>query len=246
VVASRGSVFTVRRGHSRYLDDPGLVETRRQEAIAFFHVNQVGRTAVERVVALFFSVAAIAGSVGVAAGTPDVVLPLPPLLFLLLSYMFQQYADLTVLGIARRRLEELVNRRIGGKGLIYETAVAEVRKSPPLKRSVRVLQSLLGVVVVGATAVGAVVAINDHNTSILIGFVAGSALAAGSAGYSYWHMLISGRETRTALAKQGLDDRNAVWLPARLYYEVVKAKHRGEFEQETVERLIRSGIEASA
>jgi hypothetical protein len=223
-----------------------LVETRRQEAIAFFHVNQAGRTAVERVVALFFSVAAIAGSVGVAADTPEVVLPLPSLLFLLLSYMFQQYADLTVLGTARRRLEELVNYRIGGKGLIYETAIAEVRKSPPLKRSMRLLQSLLGVVVIGATAVGTIVAVNNHNTPILLGFVAGTILAAGSAGYSYWHMFISGKATRATLAKQGLDDRNAVWLPARLHSEVMKAKRCSELEQEVLERLIRSGLRASA
>jgi len=74
------------------LDDRTVAETRPEEAIVFFQVNQAGRTAVERVVALFFSVTAIAGSVGVAAGTPDVVLPLPPLLLLLLSCMFQRYA----------------------------------------------------------------------------------------------------------------------------------------------------------
>ncbi len=228
------------------LDDPRLVETRRQEAIAFFQVNQAGRTAVERVVALFFSVAAIAGSVGVAAGTPDVVLPLPPLLLLLLSYMFQQYGDLTVLGRARRHLEELVNDSIGGKGLIYEIAVADVRKTVPLMRSMRVLQSMLGIVVVGATAVGAVVAIRDHNAAILLGFCAGTALAAASAGYSYLHMLISGRETDKVLARQGLDDRSGVWLSADLYREAMETKQGGELEQEALERLLRDGIAASA
>lgn len=119
-----------------------LSSARREEAITLFQVNQAGRTAVERVVALFFSVAAIAGSVGIAAGTPDVVLPLPALLLLLLSYMFQQYADLTVLGTARRHLEDLVNEGLGGKALIYETAVAQIRQTSPLVRSVRLLQDI--------------------------------------------------------------------------------------------------------
>jgi hypothetical protein len=236
----------MRRPHSRYLDDPGLVESRRQEAIAFFQVNQAGRNAVERVVALFFSVAAIAGSVGVAAGTPDVVLPLPSLLFLLLSYMFQQYGDLTVLGTARRHLEDLVNVRVGGKGLIYETAVAEVRKSAPLVWSVRLLQSLLGVVVIGAFVVGLKVAIDDHEPWILIGFALATTLSAASAGYSYWHMLISGREADKVLSEQGLDDRRAVWIPADLHREAIKAKRGGELEQQALERLLRGGIESEA
>ena len=150
------------------------IQTRREEAIAFFHVNQTGRNAVERVVALFFSVAAIAGSVGVAAGTPDVLLPLPALLFLLLSYMFQQYADLTVLGCTRRRLEDLVNSEIGAKGLVYETAVAQIRQVNPLVRSVRFLQALLGVVVLGAFAVATAVAFRDHDTLILVGYLCGT------------------------------------------------------------------------
>jgi len=147
-----------------------------------------------------------------------------------------------VLGRARRHLEELVNDRIGGKGLIYEIAVADVRKTAPLKRSMRVLQSMLGIVVIGATVVGAAVAIGDHDAAILFGFAAGTALAAGSAGYSYWHMLISARETDKILARQGLDDRNGVWLPADLYREAMSTRHGGELEQETLERVLRAGI----
>ncbi|HET9593330.1 MAG TPA: hypothetical protein VFP17_10475, partial [Solirubrobacterales bacterium] len=164
--------------------DADRIQTRREEAIAFFHVNQTGRNAVERVVALFFSVAAIAGSVGVAAGTPDVLLPLPALLFLLLSYMFQQYADLTVLGCARRRLEDLVNSELEAKGLVYETAVAQIRQVNPLVRSVRLLQGLLGLVVLAALIVATVVAVREHDSLILVGYSCGTLLAILSFGYS--------------------------------------------------------------
>jgi hypothetical protein len=221
------------------------VQTRQEEAIAFFHVNQAGRSAVERVVALFFSVAAIAGSVGVAAGTPDVLLPLPALLFLLLSYMFQQYSDLTVLGGARRRLEDLVNEHLEAKGLIYETAVAQIRQVPPLANSIRLLQGLLGVVVLGATGVATVIAFQDHDALIIIGYLLGTVVAMASALYSYLHMLRTPAICAEKLAEQGLDDDRLVWVSSVLFDEVLEAADSGELQRQTFERLIRRGLSKS-
>jgi len=218
------------------------VQTWREEAIAFFQVNQNGRNAIERVVALFFSVAAIAGSVGVAAGTPDVLLPLPALLFLLLSYMFQQYSDLTVLGSARRRLEDLVNDQLGTKGLIYETAVAQIRQVRPLVSSVRYLQGLLGAVVIGATIVASVVAMEDHNLLIGVGYAVGTMLALVSAAYSYAHMLRTPQITAEKLAQQGLDDDRLVWISSELFEEAQGAARGEELQRQTFERLIRLGL----
>ena len=221
------------------------MQVRREEAIAFFQVNQAGRTAVERVVALFFSVAAIAGSVGVAAQTPEVVLPLPPLLLLLLSYMFQQYGDLTVIGTARRHLEDLVNDRVGGKGLIYETAVAQIRQVPPLSRSMRMLQSLLGLIVLCATVAAAIVAVNDDDWRILVGFCGATLLAAISALYSFLHMHQSARQTDLKLAEQGLDDERMIWIPGELYREARSQAPGEELERQTFDRLIRSSLNPS-
>jgi hypothetical protein len=221
------------------------VQTRRDEAIAFFHVNQTGRSAIERVVALFFSVAAIAASVGVAAGTPDVLLPLPALLFLLLSYMFQQYSDLTVLGGARRRLEDLVNDQLGVKALVYETAVAQIRQVEPLVRSIRFLQGLLAAVVLGAMAVATVVAFRDHSALIRIAYVSGTILAIASALYSYVHVLRTPTIAAKKLAEQGLDDERLIWVSSDLFDEAQKAGANGELERQTFERLIRVGISRS-
>jgi hypothetical protein len=218
------------------------VETRREEAIAFFHVNQTGRNAVERVVALFFSVAAIAGSVGVAAGTPDVLLPLPALLFLLLSYMFQQYSDLTVLGGARRRLEDLVNEQLGAKALVYETAVAQIRQVPPLVNSVRLLQGLLGVIVLAATAVATVVAFDHHSALIPVAYLFGTAVAITSALYSYLHMLRTPSICAEKLAEQGLDEDRLIWVSSALFDEALAAARSGELQRQTFERLIRQGL----
>ena len=219
-----------------------LLETRRAEAIAFFQVNQAARNAVERVVALFFSVAAIAASVGVAAHTPYVVLPLPPLLLLLLSYMFQQYADLTVIGTARRRLEELVNDGCGGKGLLYETVVARIRKDPPLSRSVRFLQSMLLLMVIASMTAAFIVAIGDHDRRVLIGFVAATTLGLASFVYSWVHMLLSGPRTDHALSAQGLGNDRLVWISPELHRRVSEAALSSEPERQTVERLLERGL----
>jgi hypothetical protein len=221
---------------------PDLMQTRRDEAIAFFHVNQAARNAAERVVALFFTVTAIAGSIGVAAHNPDAVLPLPALLLLLVSYMFQQYADLTVIGTTRRRLEDLVNHEIGGDGLVYESTVAPIRKTPPLSHSMRFLQGLIFLIGIAATAAGAIVAIRDHNALILIGFSLATFLAAISCLYSYVHMQKSGDATTEKLAEDGLGDRCGVLLPVNLYREARDTASHGETESETFERLLQAAL----
>ena len=62
-----------------------LNEIRTIEAVALFQANQAGRNAIERVVALFLSVGAIAGTTAAATNSADAVLPLPAFLFLLFS-----------------------------------------------------------------------------------------------------------------------------------------------------------------
>lgn len=228
--------------HGTNIERRDLLQTRREEAIAFFHVNQAARNAAERVVTLFFAVAAIAGSVGAAAGTFDVVLPLPPLMLLLLSYMFQQYADLTIIGTARRRLEDLVNDQLGGEGLIYETIVAEIRKKPPLIHSLKLFQVLLGILVVAITVMAVIVAITNHDPLVLVVFGAATTLTAASALYSYLHMLGSEKATTIKLNQQGLGHRRAVWISSNLYAEARDNAPADELEQETFERLIRSRL----
>jgi hypothetical protein len=221
-----------------------LLETRREEAIAFFHVNQAGRTAAERVIALIFSVSAIAASIGAAAETLDVIIPLPALIFLLLSYMFQQYADLTVIGVTRRRLEDRVNADLGGhKGLVYETVVAEIRKKPPLKFGVRFLQTMLGLVALGATVLAATVALNDHGSWVVLGFAMGTGIAIASALWSFVDMHRARRETNKMLDRQNLGGDRVVWIPEELYDEALGGARGEELERETFSRLIRQALD---
>jgi hypothetical protein len=214
--------------------------------MAFFQVNQGGRNAAERVLALFLTVVAIAGSVGVAADTADVVLPLPALLLLLLSYMFQQYADLTVIGTARRFLEDLVNQEIGGDGLIYESTVAPIRKMPPLSRSMRAFQTLIFAIVLGTTLFGGFTAIWDHDILVTVGFGVATLAAAASCLYSFVQMNRSEDAAIEKLIQSGLGERRGILISDRLYREARDHALRGEMEDETFERLIKNALSNSS
>lgn len=215
---------------------------RTDEAVALFQANQSGRNAIERVVGLFLSVGAIAGTTAAATNSPDAVLPLPAFLFLLFSYMFQQYTDLTVLGRARLRLEDLVNRSLGARGLIYETTIAEIRQRYPLSWSVRMLQGLLALVAVGATAGATVVAVRSPDTWILVGFITGTVLALASALLSYVHMLKSPSIADHQLEREELGDEQALWVSPQLHQKVLRQARLGEVPRETAERLLEKAL----
>jgi hypothetical protein len=230
------------REPTRVVRQEQLNAIRADEAVALFQANQAGRNAIERVVGLFLSVGAIAGTTAAATSSPDAVLPLPAFLFLLFSYMFQQYTDLTVLGRARLRLESLVNTDLDARALIYETTIAEIRQRYPLSWSVRMLQSLLGLVALGATAGATIVAIRSADTWILIGYVAGTALALASALFSYVHMLKSPSIADDQLEREELGSEQALWVSPELHEKVLKQVRRGEVPRETAERLLEKAL----
>ncbi len=219
-----------------------LNEIRASEAVALFQANQAGRNAIERVVGLFLSVGAIAGTTAAATHSADAVLPLPAFLLLLFSYMFQQYTDLTVLGRARLRLEDLVNTDLAAPALIYETAVAEIRQRFPLVVGVRLLQILLGLVAFGATAAATVIAFNNDDTWIRKGFVAGTTLALASALISFAQMHIAKRVTDEQLKEEGLDDARPLWVSNQMFEEVLEERRLGEVSRQTTERLLRRAL----
>ena len=65
------------------------IDTLRAEAIALFEANQAGRSAAERVGALVLTVVGLTVAAGVSADSTAVALALPPIVLLLVAYMFQ-------------------------------------------------------------------------------------------------------------------------------------------------------------
>ena len=195
-------------------DRPGpvsdLLSTRRAEAIALFEANQRGRVRASGVLALAFLTIVIAGTIGIAWREPDLAIPVPTVLLLLVAELFQCYADVTVIGTARHRLEAAINADLGAAGLIYESLVADVRKRPPLVLSERVLQATGTLVVLASIVIGAVVTYNGRPTWVGVVYPVCTGIALAVALLSYRAMLASGPAAASALAR--LDQPpNSAW-----------------------------------
>jgi hypothetical protein len=205
-----------------------LIETRRAEAIALFQAGQAQRAAADRVIALFFTAVGIAVAAGVNAHNEVTAIVLAPLVVLFLSYAFQQYADVSVLGAAREALERDLSLDLAGRGLIYETEVAPIRKRRPLLVSMRVMQGASALLILAVVAVAAVVAFRDRPWYVEAGFVAGTVVALVSAVLSYRDMLRSGHIARAELgvARPGVRERPRGTLDSGGYRDRVFISYR--------------------
>lgn len=166
-----------------------VIQTLRAEAIALFQINQAARTAAERVAQLTFALVAITVAAGINAETDGVAIVLPPVVLLLLSYMFQQYADVAVIGAARASLEARLHTLLGDRCLIYETEVASIHKEPPLVQSLHLLRALVTAVVIATVCVGTFVALDGQRVYIEVGYVVATVASGVSAGLSFVGML---------------------------------------------------------
>lgn len=191
-----------------YMDDreKELLATYRSEAASLFAANQAGRAAAERVATLLVSVVGITVAAGIGASTADVALPLPALVLLLHAYMFNQYSDLTVLGMARAQLEERVTILLGADALLYETVVAPIRKAPPLSRGTLLVQVCMAALVASTIAFGTTVAFDSQPAWVAVVYCVGTAMALAAAIVSYRAMLatptVASREISKALAER--------------------------------------------
>ena len=173
-----------------------LIETYRAEAMALFAANQAGRLAAQRIGILIVVIIGIGVGAALLADQPRVIVVLPPVVLALSALMFQQFADVSVMGVARAALEERLSD-LGAGGLIYERVVAGVRKRPPLVASVRALQAFLGCSAVALTVVAAIIALSgDYRWTLPAAFAATTGPALAVAGVSYRHMLRSGAVAR--------------------------------------------------
>jgi hypothetical protein len=214
-----------------------LLETRREEALALFSANQAARAAFERVMGFVLSTLGLGLSVVLGTGRPEALLPLPAVIALLLGYMFQQYGDVSVMGEARHRLEDAVNREFEEPGLLYESKVARIRQEPPLVRSVRFLQAMLGLILFALVIAGAIVAFVKGSAWETVAYLASTSVALIGMGWSFIHMHRSARVTRAAFS--GWPTRSdLVSIPSDLAGQVGRRALPGESLDATVVRLL--------
>lgn len=163
--------------------------------------NQLARLAALRLNVGMFVAGAATIVTAIVAHDRNVLLLLAPLLLGLQSLVFQQYAELTVIGAARALLERRIAVALGESALIYETAIAPIRKRAPLVGSVRILQGVSAVAIVAAIVATLAVAVEDQPMSVSIGVSLAVVATLVSALASYRDMLRSSVVAREELSR---------------------------------------------
>jgi disulfide bond formation protein DsbB len=189
------------------------IETYRAEAMVLFEANQAGRAGAVRAAILILTVLGAGVGAGINAHSSAVALALPPLTLMLLSYMFQQYADVSVTGAARDILERLIREELGTPALLYEFAVAPARRDSRLERSQRALDAALVLVVLALIGTGLAIAIEGQRWYVEVGFALSTAVSFASALMSYRDMRRAGE-----IARDNIEDKvitAGVKLPKR-------------------------------
>jgi hypothetical protein len=165
-----------------------LLESYRVEAGSLFSANQDARRAAERTAFFVLTLVGAIVTAGITSHSSLVALALSPLVLMLMSYMCQQFVDVTVLGAARRVLERRIAEIVGRPVLIYELAVAPVRRERPFGAGVRIMNVATGLVVVGAVAAGIVVAAEGQRWYWEVAFVSTTLISGVSFLASFWDM----------------------------------------------------------
>lgn len=203
----------------------GHLRLLSQEARGLFEANLQARGSAQRTTGGLFTLLIATLLVGIGTGLDAVAIPLAPATLIVLSLLFQQYGEVTVLGTARLALEREISSALqdgakasersspacGGSGSanrsvipLYETAVAPIRKRRPLVLSVRALQVLCALVVVATVVAGAVVAAEArYSAEVQAGFALFTTVGLISAALSYRDMLRSGRIAEESLRYGG-------------------------------------------
>lgn len=180
--------------------DRSLVAARLSEARTLLELNQTRRARAEGVLALIPVLGLIGAIVAIATRRPEVFLPFPPVALGLTSLSFQQYADVNVLARARIELEHAVNGAVGGPALLYESRIAEIRKTRPLVDGVRLLQALAHVGTMAAVIAGTIV-VAEHRWWIIATYLGATLVAAGSCWLSHAGMRNAWKVTGDALGE---------------------------------------------
>jgi hypothetical protein len=160
-----------------------------------------GRAA-ERTAFFVLTLIGVATAAGISAHSDLVALALSPLTLILMSYMCQQYVDVTVLGAAREILEKRLAKTLGEPTLIYELAVSPTRQGAPFTASLRILNVATGLVVIGAVVAGVVVAAEGQRWYWEALFTTSTCVSTFSLGASFRDMHRAGREAGGLIEKR--------------------------------------------
>jgi hypothetical protein len=136
-----------------------LVEARRGEAMALFDTARGYNARNDQLVGLGVGLIGVAAGLGLKENLEGLLLAVPVALLLLFVYAIQLDNDIRLMGIARKRIEMVLEQDLGFPALIYESHVAQYREKEYIW-SIEWVRGIVFAFAVGASGVGGWVA-ND-------------------------------------------------------------------------------------
>lgn len=137
-----------------------LIESWRTEAMALFSTAQSYNARMDQLVAFAVTLMAAAAVLGLKDHREEVLLGVPAVMLLLMTYALQVHTDVRVMGIARRRLEQRLEEELGQPALIYRLYVEGYRRGTYI-RGITGIGIVVLVIAVVATLEGASVAAHE-------------------------------------------------------------------------------------
>ncbi len=163
-------------------DREQLIAARLNEAEYLFVSARSHFNRADQVVAV--GTTAVAAAIGVAAAheefSTELLIGLPPLLLLLVTYVLQTYADVVVMETARARIEEVLANELGQSPLIYQRW-ANRRQRRVKSFSPAGMTVVVSVGVVGLMIAGGIAAWNAGGQWAEVAYAAGTALLLATA-----------------------------------------------------------------
>lgn len=202
-------------------DREQLIAARLNEAEYLFVSARSHFNRADQVLAV--GATALAAAIGVAAAheefSSELLIGLPPLLLLLMTYVLQTYADVVVMETARARIEEVLAQDLEQSPLIYQRWAnrreRQVRSLSPAGLAVVVTLGLIGLMIAGGIA-----AWNAGGGWTEVAYAAGTALLLATALGAAVDFATAERVTRQNV--QNWPARN----PPRLDYDGMTRVHR--------------------
>jgi hypothetical protein len=99
--------------------------------MALFTSSQGYNARNDQLVTIGVTLIGAAAALGLKQNFDEVLLGVPAALLLLMTYALQVDTDVRIMGLARERLEQVLERQLGAPGLIYQSQAIQFRRGAP-------------------------------------------------------------------------------------------------------------------
>lgn len=209
----------------------------REEAAALMSAERSALSESSKVLGLGVPVLTAAAGVALTAGHPEVLLALPFMLFLLVTYLLQVYGSVAAMGGARLEIERslakaLDDRFHGAEGhgerylppLVYESVFAKHRTAD-WSQLVNALALTLALVAIGVVCLWWPHVHGPYSAGIRVIAITLTVLAAAATGFAGYGFLTVRKAVQRDMIQRVMPDEKVLWIGRAEYGDAKPRVH---------------------